>query len=194
MNDANPRQEGRDAESLFLHVATLRGWHVEQSSLQQNMHDHIDCFIAKHHRKYAIDIKARKRQQRYAPLQSDWIAIEFVAVTYPSSNIVNFASGIFDPCNPYFAMGSGRPGWIYGKSDYLAFHMDNEFWLVERLKLLELCIVTVDFSQRAYSSYDAKYLPYSRVGRGDLVSYIHKDDVEPLAYKWSTSSLCSESV
>jgi len=182
------RIEGRYAEQLFYQTARSRGWFVSKCSVYQNMNDHIDFVIQNKRGTYNIDVKAQKRQQRNMQQQSDWIAVEFVGVTYPASNVVNFSHKIFDPANPLFDLGSGRAGWVYGKADFIAFHIDDEFWMTPRLKLLELCINTVDFRTLVQHSVDAKYRPFSRQDRGDLISYVHKEDVEPISTKWPTSS------
>lgn len=182
--------EGNQAEELFCQTAQSRGWNVRSCSARQNMNDHIDFFIQNTKKTYGIDVKAQKRQQRNMNQQTEWIPIEFVGVVHPATKIVHFSHKVFDPENPCFSLGSGRPGWIYGKADFIAFHMGDTFWMTPRLKLLELCLTTINFCVRAKNSVSAKYVVYSRMGRGDLISYVHKEDVEPFVVKWPTSSLC----
>lgn len=176
MSNAQFRQ-GTRTESSFTQMATQRGWEPRIATFQQNVHQHIDCFLSKNATTHAIDVKGMKAIERTnAVVQDAWHVVEFIAVTYPRSHDSSFSLP-FDIGQPDFSRGSGRPGWLYGKANYIAFETRRHWLFVRPLDLIELCHAVVDSSSLSPSSRDAKYQLYSRPQRGDLFSFIHIDDI-----------------
>ena len=179
---SNPQfHQGTHTESAFSQMAIQRGWQTRNATFQQNVHQHIDCFLSKNNSTHAIDVKGMKAIERNnAVVQDAWHVIEFIAVTYPQSHNSSFSLP-FDIGQPDFSRGSGRPGWLYGKADFIAFETRHHWLFVRPLALIQLCQSLV-----ASSSRDAKYQLYSRPQRGDLFSFVHIDDITTIVnYHWS---------
>ena len=173
---------GQRAELQFASIAKSKGWHVRSATRHQNIFNHIDFFISANANTYSVDVKAQKKESRNLHQQDEWHVIEFVGVVHPATTIVNFSENTFDPLNPNFSLGSGRHGWIYGDATMIAFEMSDEFVIVNRKRLLRHCANLINFSRRVLVSQYAKYCVYSRKDRGDLVSYIHKNDLYNICY------------
>jgi hypothetical protein len=71
----------------------------------------------------------------------------------------------------------GRTGWVYNQADYIAFERTNEFLVVKRLSLCDLIENLVDMDDIVLSPAECMYNLYSRVGRKDLLTKVHVDDV-----------------
>ena len=71
----------------------------------------------------------------------------------------------------------GRNGWVYNEADYIAFERTNEFLVVKRLSLCELIENLVDMNEYVLSPAECMYNLYSRIGRKDLLTKVHVDDV-----------------
>ena len=106
-------------------------------------------------------MKARKRTSRNSNSYSDdWIWIEF-------KNVI------------------GKDGWIKGKADFIAFEFENNFLIVKRAELRELCKKLIkDTKTRVTKAKDAKYLLYTRHGRKDLVTQIKRRDIKNNLKTW----------
>ena len=176
---------GKQIEHLFQSVAQKNGWDVVHASKQDDMYRHIDYVMKKDNRTLTVDVKSQKREARFMEIQDEWHAIEFVGVVYPATKTVHFSRTPFNVCIPNFSLGSGRPGWLYGDADMIAFELQSRFILVDRLSLMNHCAESVKFKPLVHRSQDAKYHAYSRHGRGDLIAYINKKDLYHLAEeKW----------
>jgi len=177
--------EGDKTEQLFAYIAGKRGWNVVPATKYENIHHHIDYFLKKDSHTISVDVKSLKRESRHLSQQEDWHVIEFVAVTYPMSNIVNFSKTPFNPQHPDFSLGSGRKGWIYGDAEFIVFEFIRSFVFVNRNELLNYCTTAITFSPLTNSAQQAKYRAYSRSNRGDLMSYVNKKDLCHLSSeKW----------
>lgn len=172
---------GLKIEKLFAHVAQKNNWNVFPVSEKRNMHDHVDYELEYNGTRFTVDVKAQKKEQRYAATQDDWHVIEFVGVVFPALNKIQFSKELFNPLLPDFTLGSGRPGWLYGKADAIAFELQHTFLLIRRTKLIEFCAASVNFSHPVHSAREAKYKVFSRPDRGDLITYINKKDLYHLA-------------
>ena len=135
-------------------MAETRNYEVKKSSKQEDMKDHFDYRFIKNGRELKIEVKAMKRVSRSQDKgQDEWIWVEFKNV-------------------------QGNLGWIYGKSDYVAFELKDNFIFVNREHLAKLAEKIVDFSDMVKSPFEARRKCYARKNRPDeLVSMIHIDDI-----------------
>lgn len=179
-------ERGNQTENLFVHIAKQKNYKIQYASKDENINKHIDVYVLDSSRKYAVDIKAQKREKRNLIIQDEWHVIEFIAVHSSVANNKNIEDdSIFNPNNPDFSIGSNRPGWVFGKADIIAFECNHVFLLVDRLALLNKTKTLIDFSKKVKNSVDAKYCVFTRKNRGDLISYIHKKDLEQIVFeKW----------
>ena len=169
--------QGTYSENQFLAVASAYQWNVQPSSADENIRQHIDFHISKGNTSYAVDVKGMKSiSRRNAIVQDDWHVVEFIAVVYPAFKKSKYTPP-FNPMNPDFSCGSGRAGWLYGNSDYIAFESKHHWVFVSPPALIQLCARTVDFTTTVPTPQQAQYAVYSRRDRGDLISYIHMEDL-----------------
>lgn len=173
--------QGEHTENNFLKTAQKYHWDVAPASTLDNIQNHIDFYITKDGKQYAVDVKGMKSMNRANPIvQDEWFLVEFIAVTYPRNKISSYHP-TFDPLKPDFTRGSGRPGWLYGKADFIAFETRKLWILVEPAEIINECSQIVHFANIAPSAKEARYKVYSRPERGDLFTYIHKTDIHALA-------------
>jgi hypothetical protein len=101
-----------------------------------------------------IDVKARKKIKRKDTATNDsFIWVEFTSV-------------------------NGSKGWLYGKSEFIAFETEDNFLVVRRSALASLCerlCNTKELNQ--HGSKPPLYVGYQRYGRKDLVSLIKLEDI-----------------
>jgi len=145
-------EDGDNAETLFIALASERGWSVQKASRKEQFL-HIDYFLSQEgYKNYSFDVKARKRVKRAdAETNDELIWIEWRNV-------------------------AGNDGWLNGAANYIAFERENDFIIVERFQLKNLCekIVKRDFVNNAS---DALYKIYQRKGRQDEISLIKFSDI-----------------
>ena len=177
--------QGMAAEDTFIKMAKRRDYSTTLATKNQNIREHTDVYITKNNVSMAIDIKSAKRENRRGQIQDEWHVLEFIAVTYPKSNYITIQKTLFDPLLPDFSIGSGRHGWLYGKATHIAFELQYVFLIVPRINLMQYSAEKIIFSKFAQFPQQAKYCVYSREGRGDLISYVHKKDLYHLSSeKW----------
>jgi hypothetical protein len=175
---------GVSAEQEFIRLARRKNYEVKIATKNQNIKEHIDVYIT-NEKTYAIDVKSQKRTQRLGNIQEIWHPIEFIAVTYPLSNVSQINKKIFNPILPDFSIGSGRPGWLYGNATHIAFELQYVFLFVERINLIRLCSEKINFQKFAEKSHQAQYILFTRKDRGDLISFVHKNDLLSISTeKW----------
>lgn len=143
---------GEEAERKFFEVMKSQCDNIKVSSKEENMFSHIDFFCDG----VAYDVKAHKKLNRWDKETSDSVWIEFRNVR-------------------------GNRGWIKGDAHKIAFQKDNEFWIVDRVKLYtwlkeEIKDLTI------YSSKQYKKL-YQRQGRKDVITLINYSDLTPFIEK-----------
>ena len=159
---------GERAESLFDLEARRRGYKVSTVDGEDNYKHHIDKRIWNRERNefFNVQVKALKKISRSDNQLTDEIVwIEFVNV-------------------------KGYSGWIYGTFDIIAFERVNDFIIVDRLDLIELCERLVNFNETVYSSAKAVYKIYTRQGRRDKISLIKMKDIESLSNTiWMKSNI-----
>lgn len=191
MTHNNPqRNQGDHTEKQFSLLASQYGWTATPSSDQENMKDHIDFHLSKKDRLHPVDVKGMKALSRAnAVVQDDWHVVEFIAVGYPRHRTWTYRPP-FDPAFPDFTVGSGRPGWVYGKSDFIVFETKSHWLFIPPKELIAECIRIVDFNDIAPYAKHAQYKVYSRPERGDLITLVHKSDLRGLsAGAWNKNNM-----
>lgn len=144
---------GSEAEQLFAEIAEKKLWTVTKATRKQQF-DHIDVFLENPKaEKYAIDVKARKKINRKdSDCTDDLLWVEFKNV-------------------------AGKDGWLKGKANYIAFERENDFVIVQRESLLNLCHSLINFKKVVDKSQDALYSIYRRKNRQDEISIIKFSDI-----------------
>jgi single-stranded-DNA-specific exonuclease len=154
--DGSCQESGENAHSRFEEIAKQKGFDVSQSSKEEDIKDHIDCFILKDNKKASVDVKAMKKSKRNdKEVNAEWVWIEYVNVM-------------------------GDKGWLYGKADIIAFEQPEGFIVANRNQLKDLCEEKVPFiiesENLALSPQTAQYKLYKR-GK-DWMTQIHVDDIK----------------
>lgn len=143
---------GSTAEELFRKIMTDEGSTVLKSSTKQDIYDHIDFLVDGK----SYDVKGEKRLQRDTDDVDDSIWLEKMNVR-------------------------GKPGWVYGKADYIAFLIKNEFWIVDRAKLATYLDTIIEcdtiFPIKRYKKW------YRRAGRKDIITYVYPRDIAALVIR-----------
>lgn len=181
MTNPTSYNQGLSAEHNFCALAQTYGYKVTPATREENINQHIDYYLEIHESTISVDVKSMKRLHRSGNIQDDWHAVEFIAVAHPSTTSVQYTAKLFNPIHPDFTSGSGRSGWVYSKATYIVFELQTEFLFVTPDALFELCIQKVNFHKHAASSIEAKYIVYSRPNRGDLFTFVHKNDLHHIA-------------
>lgn len=178
--------QGRYTESTFVQLAKHKQWHVRSSSWDENVNSHIDYFLTKNDTTHAIDVKGMRALSRMnAIIQDEWHIVEFIAVAYPTYLASSFSLP-FNIYEPDFSRGSGRRGWLYGQSDFIAFETKFQWLFVRPVDLQFFCHQHIDANTVVMNAREAQYKLYSRPNRGDLMSLVHRDDIYDLAVcKWN---------
>ena len=149
-------ETGERAENIFERVAKKEHFKVYKANRDQNINQHIDFFISCYHFNFSVDVKARKKINRGdSEVNDEWTWIEFKNVR-------------------------ARPGWLYGKADYIAFEREFDLLIVNRYKLIEFCEDKIDLENIVPSTHMAEYAAYQRKGRKDLISRVCMDDINKL--------------
>jgi hypothetical protein len=155
---------GEHAEHVFILEAVKLGWKVSASTHQENIDDHWDYLIEKNDQCYKVEVKSKKRISRNEKReQSDFTWVEL--------------------CNV-----RGKIGWLFGKSDLIAFEEEQSFVFVKRLDLLALVNKKVDLVAKVCEPRDALYKIYTRSGRRDKLTLIPEKDMEAIKLmEWKKS-------
>ena len=152
------QKTGETAEKLFVMAANGVGWHVRPAPIILQW-EHVDFIITiQNSPDILVEVKGRKKNRRADEEFNDEIlTIEFKNV-------------------------AGKPGWLYGAADWIAFERKNEFVIVERDKLSQLCktLVNLDIQKNEPTLYCA----YTRAGRKDCISNILFADIPREMYKY----------
>jgi len=157
--DKNDSQKlGEKAEESFILIAVRQGWKVSASSKDENIDEHWDYLIEKDGNIYKVEVKSGKRIQR----KDDKAQHEFIWVEIRNVR--------------------GKVGWLFGKSDLIAFENESSFYFVKRMDLLKVVNKKVDLVARVKSAKDALYKIYTREGRKDRVTLLPVSDIEPVKF------------
>jgi hypothetical protein len=150
-----------ETETKFSAQAIKRDYKVVHADSYQDRIEHWDFIIQKNGFPITVEVKGQKRINRHdMHPQCEWIWIELVGIT-------------------------GHNGWLYGKSDVIAFETDYGFLLVNRKKLIEIVDKKVNHKEYVDCSWDAKYKVYQRFGRDDMLTLINRSDIEEIKHiKW----------
>lgn len=181
MTNLKSHNQGLITEHTFCVLAKKYGYDVVPASRDENINKHIDYYLTILESTISVDVKSMKRLYRSGKIQDDWHAVEFMAVAHPSTMHIQYTAKSFNPIHPDFTSGSGRSGWVYSKATYVVFELQTEFLFVTPDVLFEFCIQKVNFHKHAASSAEAKYIVYSRPNRGDLFTFVHKNDLRHIA-------------
>ena len=148
-------KRGTAVENLFVDEAIRRGYRTKVASAQQNMYDHIDLILTKEGETFTVDIKARRTGTDKSKGFDDlWTVVEF-------KNTM------------------GDSGWLYSKSDYIAFERKEDFVFADTKQLRDMCESIVDVTKRVASFKNANYKVWGRSyqGKKDLISRIEMSKV-----------------
>ena len=153
---------GRRAEELFVSLAQREGWTVAPAPKEANIHEHWDFEIVKEGYKRKVEVKALKRQSRGDDsLDQTWVWIEFRNVR-------------------------GEAGWLFGKSNWIAFETESSFVIVDRHDLYQLVRRVVDRETMVRSAKEAKYKTYTRAGQPDQIAQVQLSDIQMIKkMEWS---------
>ena len=148
---AYSNKTGRVAESRFVRAARHKGLFVTKSSHTEDIHDHIDYWLAmsqQHGKQWGVDVKGNNLP--------DQIWVEFKNVR-------------------------GNDGWLYGGATIIAFDMAEEggFSIVDREELAFFCEKHI--KDEFVSNKDEAYLKkYTRKDRQDVISILKLHDIKSL--------------
>ena len=151
-------KRGTAVENLLVEEGLRRGYTVTPSSEKQNMYDHIDLILTKGDKKFTVDVKARRTGTDKSKGFDDlWTVVEF-------KNTM------------------GDSGWLYSKSDYIAFERKEDFVFADTRQLRDMCEKIVDVTKRVASFKNANYKVWGRSyqGKKDLISRIEMSKVVAL--------------
>ena len=143
-------KRGIRTENLFIDESIKLGYRVKVASDSQNMSDHIDLILTKGDKKFTVDVKARRTGTDKSKGFDDlWTVVEF-------KNTM------------------GDSGWLYSKSDYIAFERKEDFVFADTKQLRDMCESIVDVTKRVASFRNANYKVWGRSyqGKKDLISRI----------------------
>lgn len=125
----------------------------KEASKKENMYDHIDLTVDG----MTVDVKGMKKVNR-----SD-------SEVSPNIHWIEFQNV------------RGNKGWIYGKADYIAFEIPNEFIMIDRQFLLDWC--REKFTDRKLKPQKELYKLYNRPGRKDVIGLVLVEDLLKLPHK-----------
>lgn len=110
---------GKSAENRFAYLLGQRGWDIQLATEDQDILEHWDIMASKGNEFRKIDVKARKRINRYdAQSQDNKIWVEITNV-------------------------HGNIGWLFGEAQYIAFETLDGFILIEVCKLIYISMLTI---------------------------------------------------
>lgn len=152
---------GKNAETKFVELCRTYGVEPIKATEDQDKYEHWDYRVSGSR----VEVKSRKRTNRSdSSVNDDVIFVEFL-------NII------------------GKPGWLYGSADFIAFERPEGFLFVKRTDLVALAemLVGTQWADRPtlYKSYRRRDRPAERVGLikiSDLMSINH-DLRKPLPAK-----------
>jgi hypothetical protein len=147
---------GEAAENSFSRLLSKKGTVRPASTFQQMRH--IDFILTTSKgENLRYEVKARKRVSRSDDqVNDDTVYLEFLNVR-------------------------GDAGWLYGKSNFIAFEREKDFVIVDRLKLVKMAETKCDLALKVSSPSQCLYKAYTRWGRHDLISRVMMLDIEAIA-------------
>ena len=150
---------GEKAEGLFAEIARYSGWQVSPSSKNENIDEHWDFHIVKGTENFKVEVKSSKRIHRNdSGIQFEYTWVEIHGVRPKDT------------------------GWLFGKTDLIAFEKESSFILVKRLELLAVVNKKVNLVAKVRDPKDALYKIYSREGRKDKLTLLRTSDIEEVKF------------
>ena len=149
-----------DEDFVMDAVKHTLGGDVERATVSEDRYDHVDFWWNSPRKgRIGIDVKGIKKNKRSDSTQDDtinWLELQGV---------------------------SGKPGWLYGKAEYIAFRTFSKIIFVNREKLLSFALEKVKNKDVVYDTPKECYVPYKRKkwGRDDLSLKALNSDLEKLA-------------
>ena len=141
-------------------VKNTLGGEVEKSTELEDRFDHIDFWWNSPKKgRIGIDVKGVKKNNRSDEKCDDtihWLELQGI---------------------------SGKPGWLYGKAEYIAFKTFTRIVFVKREKLLSFALESIEGKEVVYDTPKECYVPYKRKkwGRDDLALKARTEDLVKIA-------------
>ena len=154
-------QKGLIDETFIMEaVSKTLGGKCNKSTDKEDIEDHIDFWWDSPKKgRIGIDAKGIKKNKRTDDSYDDsihWLELQNVR---------------------------GKPGWLYGKAEYIAFRTKTKIIFVKRDKLLSFALEAIKGKEVVYDTPREFYVPYKRKkwGRDDLSIKVPTSDLEKLA-------------
>jgi hypothetical protein len=145
-----------DETFIMEAVSKTLGGSSEKSSSKEDIEDHIDFWWDSPKKgRIPMDAKGIKKNSRYDKSFDDsihWLELQNV---------------------------NGKPGWLYGKAEYIAFRTNTRIIFVKREKLLSFALRATEGKEVVYDNPKEFYVPYKRKkwGRDDLSIKVPTSDL-----------------
>jgi len=94
---------------VFQSLATQKGIHLVKSSVEDDMHKHVDFWDDQD----GYDVKGMRRIRRDGDRQDLWFYVELTNV-------------------------QGNRGWLFGEADFIVFERERAFYIASRPKLIKV--------------------------------------------------------
>ena len=148
----------QDEDFVMEAVEKTLGGKCEKSSKEEDMFDHIDFWWDSPRKgRIGIDVKGIKKSNRKDKYVDDSIHwIEMLNVR-------------------------GNPGWIYGKSEYIAFRTFEKILFVKLKDLQKFAEEMTNGKELVHTNPKEFYIPYQRFERQDKVFKCPTSDLERIA-------------
>jgi hypothetical protein len=143
--------KGKQVEYLFMKLLSKFG-EVREAGVHEDIHEHWDVAL-----QTLIDVKGLRKLKR-----SD----EYPNENYHWIELMNV---------------NGKPGWVQGKADVIAFETFDLWVLVEREKLLKFLMVKIENFEE-FVDKPTLYKLYRRRGRLDAITLVKTLDLCYLAF------------
>lgn len=145
-----------DETFIMEAVSKTLGGSCEKSSSKEDIEDHIDFWWDSPKKgRIPMDAKGIKKNSRSDKSFDDsihWLELQNV---------------------------NGKPGWLYGKAEYIAFRTNKRIIFVKREKLLSFALEAASGKDVVYDNPKEFYVPYKRKkwGRDDLSIKVPTSDL-----------------
>lgn len=145
-----------DETFIMEAVSKTLGGSCEKSSSKEDIEDHIDFWWDSPKKgRIPMDAKGIKKNSRSDKSFDDsihWLELQNV---------------------------NGKPGWLYGKAEYIAFRTNTRIIFVKREKLLSFALSVTEGKDVVYDNPKEFYVPYKRKkwGRDDLSIKVPTSDL-----------------
>lgn len=147
--------EGLEDENFVMNATkeTLGG-ECYKATKKEDTKDHIDFWWESPKKgKLGIDVKGVKKNKRDDVEKDDsihWVELQNVA---------------------------GNLGWLYGKSDYIAFRTNSNIIFVKLNDLQQYTNDKIKGKQLVFNNPKECYIPYQRYGRKDMICKVPTSDL-----------------